>query len=345
MAREWDLGEQIPCSLMTAEDLYAASPDSLERFFADINTAGTKGDRPAAILEYMRTFAARYGTITEAGLLKMPELDLIVNDQNTIPFQVPHPCDVPAFLAASAEYAMELMLRDGTHQKVGYKPCYWICMLFFQPKGRKVIAEFDGELFRKGDELEALRPLKDQRPVNAATVKCVPKQWGEHSPDRSTVFEMVPVDTTHFKKYDAKDAYHTVELTARTADLSVSRCRLMRKIEFLLRSLRGSQGNAAMGTFFPAWSYSGNCFFLGTAWQQWWLEHIDDALAHAPSADRCQLRYEILVAVKHMMGLKHTPKYDSISSSCTPREEHVGFLWTPKGHCIGDNKETRAWSF
>lgn len=46
-------------------------------------------------------------------------------------------------------------------------------MLFFQPKGRKVVAEFDGKLFKTGDELEALRPLNDLRAPNAATSECV----------------------------------------------------------------------------------------------------------------------------------------------------------------------------
>jgi hypothetical protein len=282
------------------------------------------------------TFAMKYGKVKPTGLLQMPKLDLIVNDTQTIPHQVNHPCDVPAHLAASAEYAMLLMQRDGTHERVTLQPHFWVCMLFFQPKGRKVIADCDGELFKTGDELEALRPLKDMRPINSATSDCIPAQWGDWSPDRGTAHEETPPGTTHFKKHDSSNAYHSVELTDRTSDLSVCRARLARRIEFVLRCLCGSQGQAAMGTFYPAWSAYGNCFFVGMAWMQWWIEHIDDVLCHATDSLRCQLRFEIMYCIKQMMGLPATLKYDNVQALPTPKEEHVGFLWTPAGHCIGD---------
>ena len=58
---------------------------------------------------------------------------------------------------------------------------------------------------------------------------------------------------------------------------------------------------AAMGTFYPAWSNYGNCFFVGTAWLQWWIEHIDDVLCFAPDEKRCQLRFEVMYCIKQMM--------------------------------------------
>ena len=209
-------------------------------------------------------------------------------------------------------------------------------MLFFQPKGRTVVAEFDGELFKCGDVLQAVRPLKDMRAVNAATANCVPKQWGEHSPGRMVANESIPKGTTHFKKHDSSNAYHSVVLTSEAADMSVCKARLVRKIEVLLRCLCGSQGQAAMGTFYPAWSNHGNCFFVGTAWLLWWIEHIDDVLCFASDEIRCQLRFEIMYCIKQMMGLPATLKYDNITASPVYKEEHVGFLWTPAGHCIGD---------
>jgi hypothetical protein len=33
--------------------------------------------------------------------------------------------------------------------------------VFFQKKGRKITAEFDGASYKKGDVLEAMRPLRD----------------------------------------------------------------------------------------------------------------------------------------------------------------------------------------
>ena len=104
----------------------------------------------------MRDFAKRYGKVKEDGNLIMLELHMFADSHQTIPHQVAHPCDVPGKLAASAEYCMELMQRDGTHEKVDYRPHYWICMLFFQPKGRTVVAEFDGVLFKKGNVLQAV---------------------------------------------------------------------------------------------------------------------------------------------------------------------------------------------
>ena len=61
------------------------------------------------------------------------------------------------------------MTMDGTHDLPIPDADMWISMLFFQPKGRQVNAEFDDPwwgLYKKGDVLEALRPLKDQRDLN-----------------------------------------------------------------------------------------------------------------------------------------------------------------------------------
>ena len=336
--REWNIprSDKVSYSLMTADDVYAADPQALELFFANIDTSAHKGDRAEAILQHMLNFAKKYATVRTDGVTIMPKLDLILNTNQTVPFQVSHPCDVPAHLAASAEYAIALMVKAMTHAKVSYDPNFWICMLFFQPKGRKVTAEFDGVLFKKGDELEALRPLVDHRPVNSATSANLPAQWGEWSPDRMLAHESVPPDTTHFKKHDSSNAYHAVSLTERSKHYSVCKARLIRKMVFLLQCQCGSQGSAPMGTFYPAWSNYGNCFFIGTAWLQWWLEHVDDVLVHAASQERCQLRFEIMFAIKQAIGLPATEKYDAINAACTSKEEHVGFLWTPQGHCIGD---------
>jgi len=339
--REWEIPnpQEHITTLMTADDVYAAHPDALELFYANLDLGPFKGDRREAILDFMREFAKSYGKIrADTGNLIMPKLDPVPNQCETLNYQVEHECDVPAHLAASAEYCMALMCKDGSHEKVEWKHNYWIVMLFFQPKGRKVIAEFDGQLFKRGDELEALRPLKDLRSVNTATSDCVPIHWSDWSPDRMLVCRAVPEDTTRFKPYDAQTAYHSVETSERLADMCVSKARILRRIITLLRAKRGSQGLAAMGTFFPAWSNHGNTFFVGTAWLHWWLEHVDDVLVFAPNDDRCQLRWEIMSCVKQLMGLTCSDKMIEVAPSFSA--EHVGFLWTPKGHCIGDKAVT-----
>ena len=133
-------------------------------------------------------------------------------------------------------------------------------------------AEFDDpyfNLYKKGDELEALRPLKNQKPVNAACAGNLPLHWAEYSPDRMTEYRKIPNGTKFFKKHDVHDAYHAVDLHDASKNLCVSKCRLLGRIIVLLRALCGSQGNAWMGTFFPAWiAYCYN-FFLGDAWLEW----------------------------------------------------------------------------
>jgi len=50
-------------------------------------------------------------------------------------------------------------------------------MLFFKKKGRTVVAEFDGESYKVGDILEALRPLRNYTPLNATIAAGLPAWW------------------------------------------------------------------------------------------------------------------------------------------------------------------------
>ena len=80
----------------------------------------------------------------------------------TIPSRVNHACHVPPKLTASAAYAIQTMVRDGSHTLQEFHPQMWLSLLFFQPKFtatgelRTEQAEFDDDrwgLFKQGDEI------------------------------------------------------------------------------------------------------------------------------------------------------------------------------------------------
>ena len=240
---------------------------------------------------------------------------------------------MPAKLAASSDYAVDELVREGSHKKVSYYPSYWICLLFFQLKGRQVIAKYDGGLYKKGGLLESLRPLKDARPVNSATADHLPLQWAEHSPDGKTAEQWIPVGTTHFKCYDSANAYHFVMLALASQKFRVSTCRLLKAIQIYLMALGGSQGLAAMGTFFPAWVRHGYSFFFGLSWLLWIIQHVDNGMAFGPDEARTEMRWTLMVAAQEMMRLQATTKQ---SFQLAQKAEHVGMFCTPQGICIGD---------
>lgn len=163
----------------------------------------------------------------------------------------------------------------------------------------------------------------------------LPNHWGQHSPDRNTAPQHIPHGTTHFRGRDSKNAYHACGLGEETKRMCVSRSRLAMKYKYLLQAECGTQGVAAMGTFFPAWMDYGYKVCIGEAWVRWMIQHVDDGLAHGPSEERCQVRWEIMVGCQDLMGLKESPTHVSSSLKC--QEEHVGMLWTPEGVCITDS--------
>ena len=319
---------RVFASLMTADDIYAASPEKIELHFLQM-----EGDPLTNARKWCKAFAQKYGEMISPTRMKMPDLVLKQNTHETIVHQTACPGDVPPKLAASADYAIDELVRETSHKKVNYHPSYWICLLFFQLKGRQVVAQHDGNLYKKGDVLESLRPLKDARPVNSATADHLPLQWAEHSPDRKTAEQCIPADTKFFKCYDSANAYHFVMLALESQKFCVSTCRLLRSIVIYLMALGGSQGLAAMGTFFPAWVRHGYCFFFGMSWLLWFIQHVDDGMSFGPDEARTEMRWALMVASQEMMGLMATTKQ---TFKLTQKAEHVGMFWTPKGICIGD---------
>ena len=264
--REWKpRASTVPHSLMTADDIYAADPITLEKYFASLNVTG---DPETVLVEWALNFTRKHCKTNGTGdRLDMPVLHLIPKADQTVPHQISHAGHVPARLAPSAAYQIDKMLRDGTHVEINYSPDLWISLLFFQPKGRTEIAKWDGDLYKAGDELESLRPLKDMRAVNAAHF--VPTQWSEHSPDRMVDHRKIPDGTTMYKKLDSEAAYHATALSEATQEMCACQATLLGKICKLLMSKFGVQGLAAMGAFFPVWTHFGYCTLFGRAWYEW----------------------------------------------------------------------------
>jgi hypothetical protein len=332
VCRQWEATgyDNVPHSLMTMSDIYAADPLKLELYYMNM---GQGKDRYKAILKHLYEYAATYGKTNPDGTLVMPELVLVPEAHQTVPHQIADYADVPPKLAVAAEHKIDQMIRDGTHKLVDYHSEYWISRLFFQAKGKKVTAETNGDHYEIGDEIEAVRPLSDQRPVNTAMAKALPPQWGEHSPDRFTDKDHIPAESSHFKGHDGKDAYHAVLIAEQSRKYCVMMCRLFGSKLIILMALCGTQGLAPMGTFYPVWVRGGYCFFFGLAWTRWWIQHVDDGLAHGPDEARCQLRWELMVASQQVMGITSSKKQ---TYNVDTYANHVGLRFSQNGIQISD---------
>ena len=129
------------------------------------------------------------GRLTEwfdakAQKLVMPLLNIhdMLNGAQTVPYRTSAPGWTKPGLGPSCDYCIDMCIKAGTHVMVELEADMWVCLCFFSDKGRVVVADFDGESYSKGDELHAMRPLRDYRAVNAAVIKGIPKQWVEHGP-------------------------------------------------------------------------------------------------------------------------------------------------------------------
>ena len=192
----------------------------------------------------------------------MPRIPTFVKDGcNSIPFQTRAPGTVPQKLQAAADYKVACMLRAGTHKVIGYSADIWLMLLFFKPKGRKVIAEFGGPTWNKGDELEALRPLVDYRPSNWA--QYYPVYLVEWSPDNRLNISMIPPDTTHVADHDSSDAYHAMLNDELGKKMGCSKYKDSQSETVYLEPQCCQQGQAASAIWFSPWIRYGYTIFIG----------------------------------------------------------------------------------
>ena len=115
------------------------------------------------------------------------------------------------------------MIRAGTHKRIPYSKDIWIMLMFFKPKLRTEIAEFDGPHWKAGDEMHSLRPLVDYRPSNSA--QYYPTWLVEWSPNNRLNIATVPPGTTHWCDHDSTDAFHAMLLMAAGKRMSCSKYR------------------------------------------------------------------------------------------------------------------------
>ena len=344
IARVWafDTKRMPITTLMTAADIYSANSDTLLLWFGNMTIEG--GTRYDAILDHLTKFAANANRLDEHGMLITPELEMRLNRSETLPARVGHACDVPGLLAPAAAYCVALLIIDTTHRMESCADVDdWVSMMFFQPKGKTHVAKFDDPywgLYKKGDVLQVVRPLVDKRCVNFATSDWIPIHWGEMSPDRMLEHRKIPPGTCRFKFYDAKNAYFAVKYAASSLMLALSKFRLLRKFNVFIRALRGEQGNAWMGTFFSAWIFHLYRFFVGDAFMDWILQHVDDILCHGVDDEQCQLKFEVVMAMLQLIGLAQAPKMGNDSvlyDKPVDGGQHVGFFWTRDGHCVSND--------
>ena len=149
----------------------------------------------------------------KAKTLVMPLMDIeaMVTDQNTVPYQTSAPGWCKTGYEAAAEHCIDCAVFDGTHKYVEYEADFWIYLLFFQAKaGRTIVAQWDGTSYKKGDVLAVMRPLRDYRALNAAIAKGLPAQWREFCPTVEASRGLFPVWCTSMAVHDSKNAFHSM---------------------------------------------------------------------------------------------------------------------------------------
>jgi site-specific DNA-cytosine methylase len=317
--RHWPSSERIhsPRALSTVYDIAFAQAEAVELFYLNMTDAEA--------WQYMKKLAQNSN-------LTMPRLWLQLKNVETVPYQTRAPGIPPPRLASSADYCVDELIRDGSHIEVEYSHEYWIALMFFKAKDRTIVATADGidGTYKQGDELQAVRPLKDDRWINEAIE--YPGHWAENSPDRHQFIEDIPIDTEYFRPYDAHNAYHAclLELASRIYTVCTYRNAVRRRF---IMPLGASQGLAPVGTFFPSWVNYGYNFFFGQHHSHWWRQFIDDCFAFANSEIRTDNRHRMMSYALSLMGLKSSGK-DAQEQQSLPSIDCVGIHWTPKGICL-----------
>jgi len=230
----------------------------------------------------------------------MPRIPILVKEGHDIlPFQTRAPGTVPPKLQISADYKVEQMIRAGTHKRIPYSKDIWLMLMFFKPKLRSEIAEFDGPNWKSGDVLEALRPLVDYRASNAAQYY---HPWLiEWSPNNKLNIASIPPNTTHWADHDSKDAYHAMLIQEAGKRMGCAKYMDSQGQTVYLEPQCCQQGQASSAAWFSPWvRYGYNCF-IGPHHTVWWMDFSDDSCAHGCGETQCLIRYSIVGIIKVLM--------------------------------------------
>ena len=270
--------------------------------------------------------------------LVMPKLDIaaLVDPVHTTGYQTSAPGYTRSGLGPSCDYCIDLAIHDGTHKDVEWSADLWICLCFFQKKGRKVTAEFDGASYKKGDVLEAMRPLRDYTKLNSALALRIPEFWREFCPTVENLRAMFPAWCKFMAVHDCKNAHHSVKLTDSSHKFCNSKFIDSTGRRRIIQGIGCDQGISAIALFFPLWIRFGYNFFFGEAWLlgQWFLDFVDDTLCTGRTEAECILKMKILNISKHFMGLEVSSKQDV---SVYKQVLFVGLHWSAAGISIGDD--------
>lgn len=275
--------------------------------------------------------------------LVMPKLDVagMVDRMHDAGFQTSAPGFTKSGLGPSCDYCIDLAIRDGSHKEVEWSADLWIVLLFFQKKGRTVVAEFDGATYKKGDILQAMRPLRDYQVLNSAIAAKIPAYWKEFCPTVEGMRSLFPWWCTMLCVHDCANAFHSVLLTEGSKKYCNSRYRDANGKERIVQCVGGDQGISAMALFFPVWVRFGYFHFFGQAWLEgvWWLDFMDDSCIMGDSrtgdaAADARLKCCMMTMVKRLMGMEVSPKQDV---SVYAEVEFCGLFWSAAGISMGDD--------
>ena len=336
ICRTWECDVIAPTVLAVVED-YRSYPSSEQmRIYTKMFTQGKE-----KLDSYLTNLAHD---------LVMPKLNLasMVAAHNTVSHQTKAPGYVKAGLGPSADYCVDSQLRDLTHKEVQYDPKYWIYLLFFKKKGRTVVAEFDGESYKVGDILEALRPLRNYTPLNAAIAAGLPGWWAQFCPDIEAIRNVFPKCVKWMAVFDCKNAFHRVNLHEDSIKYCVSKYRSAKGKERLIQAIGGDQGVSAMAPFYTPWIRSGyNRFFYQAWWngsiadlcaapeQPWWENFQDDSIIISCEGAKldCQVKLFLMATVSRLVGQEVSPK---MALTVCKEALFCGLIWTLRGITIGE---------
>ena len=185
-------------------------------------------------------------------------------------------------------------------------------------------AEFDGASYKKGDVLEAMRPLRDYTKLNSALALRIPEFWREFCPTVENLRAMFPAWCKFMAVHDCKNAHHSVKLTESSHKFCNSKFIDSTGRRRIIQGIGCDQGISAIALFFPLRIRFGYNFFFGEAWllDQWFLDFVDDTLCTGRTEAECILKMKILNISKHFMGLEVSSKQDvSVYKPVQPRSD------------------------
>ena len=160
--------------------------------------------------------------------------------------------------------------------------------------------QFDGASYKKGDVLEAMRPLRDYTKLNSASVLRIPEFWRGVCPTAENLRSMFRSWCELLAVHDCKNAHYAMKLTDSSHKFCNSKFIDSTGRRRIIQCIGCDQGISAIALFFPLWVWFGYNFFFGEAWliRQWFLGFVDDTMCTGRTEADCRLKTKILDLAK-----------------------------------------------